>query len=415
VGKGLFTDVRAPVVVGAFAALVTAILFPVSHHQFAASSSFIPALLSAFLCFDVMSIFLLVGGYLDNGDLRLLAMAWAYIWSVVVMTGYALAFPGVLNHSPLASTPSVAPWLYIGWHAGFPILLGVAWAPWPRWVHVTTAPLRRRRVSAGLVTVVVRFARDLPVLIHGLDTTEMTRVTAPFVLPLVVVALVVSYLGLRERTGPERWSTATILVCLCDLLLTYHSHYRFSLGWYVGRSLAALASGLFLVAMLAQFSRLRSAAERQADTDPLTGIANRRGLESILVNELARADRTHVPTCVLSLDLDGFKGVNDRYGHAGGDRLLQSTVLAWSAVLRTGDVLARTGGDEFVALLVNTDDAAADVVIDRLVGATPQGVGVSVGKAVALGTSDIAALLAAADSDMYDIKARRRPGAPVST
>ena len=93
-------------------------------------------------CFDIMSVWLLAGEYLDTGDRRLLGMALAYLWSLLLMGGYALAFPGVVSqHPPLAVTASVAPYLYLGWHVGFPVLLGAAWGPWD-WLDRTE--IRRR-------------------------------------------------------------------------------------------------------------------------------------------------------------------------------------------------------------------------------------------------------------------------------
>ncbi len=178
------------------------------------------ALISVVACFDLLSVYLLVGDYRDRGDARLLAMAWAYSWSLVVMGGYALAFPGaVATTPPVAVTPSMAPYLYIAWHAGFPVLLGAAWAPWPRrWTRPLRAGLRARFaacsvVAAGLagalvVTLFVVNAAELPSLINGVDTSRMTTLTAPIALPAVVLALVAAMHGTgdgRDRNDGPRW------------------------------------------------------------------------------------------------------------------------------------------------------------------------------------------------------------------
>jgi PAS domain S-box-containing protein len=256
--------------------VITAVVLPVSRHQFGPSVSFVPSLISVVACFDVVSMCLLVGEYRDRGDPRLLAMAWAYSWSLVMMGGYALAFPGaVLAHPPLALAPSMAPYLYVAWHAGFPFLLGAAWAPWPaRW---TTATPARQRDAVAMVTVagavlsgvaaVALFAvsiHRLPVLISGLDTTGMTAVTAPLAVPAVLIALAAAAHGTRHRTGPERWSVVAVLVCLCDLVLTYFSGTRYSLGWYCGRSMTLAATAVVLIAMLAEFRRMKARAEHDA-------------------------------------------------------------------------------------------------------------------------------------------------------
>jgi len=253
--------------------VITAALLPVSLLQLSPSVSFMPAILAVVACLDVLTIYFLVATYRDHGDLRLLVMSCAYVGSLVTMTGYALAFPGAIAvDPPLAVTPSMAPYLYIAWHGGFPILLGAAWAPWPaRWTAPTPSRHRRRRslllttaVAAGSIAIVALcavFAHDLPVLIDGVDTSRMTSVTAPVTLPLVVLALVLVALGTRHRVGPERWTSVVVLVCLCDLGLTYYARHRYSLGWYGGRTLTVTAAAVVMIAMLATFRRLKAQAE----------------------------------------------------------------------------------------------------------------------------------------------------------
>ena len=100
--------------------------------------------------------------------------------------------------------------------------------------------------------------------------------------------------------------------------------------------------------------------------DPLTGVLNRRGLTEAanLMHSLTlRVDRR---ISVVAIDLNDFKGYNDRHGHAAGDTLLTDLVGAWSRTLRSTDILARTGGDEFVLVLADTDAAAAYALLARL-------------------------------------------------
>jgi diguanylate cyclase (GGDEF)-like protein len=99
-----------------------------------------------------------------------------------------------------------------------------------------------------------------------------------------------------------------------------------------------------------------------AHTDPLTGLANRRWLMAQFEREFSRARRYFRPLTLLYLDLDGFKGVNDRFGHLFGDEVLQGASRAMLAVLRSTDTLARVGGDEFAVLLPETGlDGALNV------------------------------------------------------
>jgi two-component system cell cycle response regulator len=107
--------------------------------------------------------------------------------------------------------------------------------------------------------------------------------------------------------------------------------------------------------------------EREARTDDLTGAHNRRYLYQQLVQELARARRSHAELSVLVLDLDHFSEVNDRHGHAAGDAVLKEVVKRIRKTLRRNcDWCARLGGDEFAAVLPQTDIAGASVMAERL-------------------------------------------------
>jgi diguanylate cyclase (GGDEF)-like protein len=110
---------------------------------------------------------------------------------------------------------------------------------------------------------------------------------------------------------------------------------------------------------------------RLARTDPLTGLANRRGWDEQLDRELAQARRSGRPVSVALLDIDDFKGFNDAHGHQAGDRLLVAGAAAWQGQLRDGDLLCRWGGDEFAALLPDCSEGEAQEIISRVTPTTP--------------------------------------------
>jgi diguanylate cyclase (GGDEF)-like protein len=103
-----------------------------------------------------------------------------------------------------------------------------------------------------------------------------------------------------------------------------------------------------------------------AHTDPLTNLANRRHLLDQLELEFNRARRYRRPLSLVYLDLDGFKAINDRFGHLMGDEILRGVSIAMLAVLRSGDLLARIGGDEFSVLLPETNLESARRVTNKL-------------------------------------------------
>lgn len=425
--SGIAKAQRSPLIVSTIAIVVTLVGLPVGSHQLGATTSFVPAILATVACFDIMSVWLLAGEYHDTGDRRLLGMALAYLWSLLLMGGYALAFPGVVSHHPpLAVTASVAPYLYLGWHVGFPVLLGAAWGPWG-WLDRIDSRGRRARLlaavaamsAAALATVAccVLDARRMPVLISGLDTSAMARLTAPVALPLVLISLLACARAVRGRAGPERWSAVAILVCLCDLCLTYSSHYRYSLGWYTGRTLTVTAAAVVLIAMLASFRRLKATAEFNAAYDGLTALANRRSAYDSLAAMTARARRTGTPLSVVLFDLDHFKQINDNYGHAVGDEVLRSVADTMRSAVRDTDLCARVGGEEFLILLPDAALQDARLVAERLraqlrarlIPAIGSSVTASLGIAeLQSGDGTAEVFLHRADQAMYGAKARGR-------
>jgi diguanylate cyclase (GGDEF)-like protein len=104
-----------------------------------------------------------------------------------------------------------------------------------------------------------------------------------------------------------------------------------------------------------RLEREREALRNVALSDPLTGIANRRLLLSRAEYEIARHRRTRHSFALVMLDLDGFKLLNDRFGHAAGDELLCDVAAALTQTMRAQDTVARLGGDEFCVLAPETD------------------------------------------------------------
>lgn len=188
-------------------------------------------------------------------------------------------------------------------------------------------------------------------------------------------------------------------------VLSVHSAAPDAFGPDHVRSLTALGDVLGSALSRAD---LLAALREQADTDALTGLANRRSWYQQLEAALARSRRHGHPVSVLLLDLDGFKDVNDRLGHSAGDLMLRTIASHWSAALRDTDTLGRVGGDEFAALMEHAAEDAAIDAIARLRGALPAGERFSAGCATWDGDESVDELVARADFDMYADKRARR-------
>jgi diguanylate cyclase (GGDEF)-like protein len=149
--------------------------------------------------------------------------------------------------------------------------------------------------------------------------------------------------------------------------------------------------------------RLSESLRRQADTDTLTGLLNRNGFMAAAVREHAIAQRSGNRLTLAMLDLDGFKQINDLRGHTVGDRVLADLGRSWRERLRTGDILARHGGDEFVLLLPATTPEGASAVLDRLRDEDLP-VTWSVGIGEWLPRESLSECIARADTDLYSVK-----------
>jgi diguanylate cyclase (GGDEF)-like protein len=184
-----------------------------------------------------------------------------------------------------------------------------------------------------------------------------------------------------------------------------------------------------LASEVERLERELSTAQRQmaelaacADVDPLTEVLNRRGFERELARSLAYVKRHSTSAALLYIDLDDFKSVNDRHGHAGGDAVLKAVASVLKRHTRASDLAARLGGDEFVVLLWNCDEANAQtkalILEDVIARTTAMHAGAtltaaaSVGSALLLPLDRPAETIDRADRAMYARK-RVRSGKPV--
>ncbi len=186
----------------------------------------------------------------------------------------------------------------------------------------------------------------------------------------------------------------------------------------------ARAEAMQLAAEVARLERELADARTQvaelaarAETDTLTEVLNRRGFERELKRSLAYVKRYGISAALIYIDLDNFKRINDRYGHAAGDEMLRAVALVLMRHVRASDLVARLGGDEFVLLLWNcaeTDALAKAEALEAAIARTTAthagallSVGASCGAAPILPLDEPAELLQRADRAMYARKALR--------
>lgn len=161
-----------------------------------------------------------------------------------------------------------------------------------------------------------------------------------------------------------------------------------------------------------QLEQANRELDLQARSDPLTGLLNRRGFDAQMAYALALARRSGRPLSIVTMDVDHFKQINDTYGHEAGDHVLQRLAQTLMQRLRDSDVVARLGGEEFAALLQDTDIAGARAIAQALVDAIGKQrdpvaghFTISAGVATLRGMDDLgSALLRRGDEALYEAK-----------
>lgn len=197
---------------------------------------------------------------------------------------------------------------------------------------------------------------------------------------------------------------------------TEQEHYLyFSYLPHISKDTGQVLGVIVIAKDVSEFKRAQAILAKSANTDALTDIPNRLFLENKLQELTQNSCRETDRFALLFCDLDGFKEVNDKYGHAIGDRILYQVARRLSNNVRNEDILARYGGDEFVILISPlSDDSAIARIKEKVERSLSQPfdvsgnmikVGVSIGTSIFPDeTTDLPALLQAADQRMYDCK-----------
>jgi diguanylate cyclase (GGDEF)-like protein len=354
--------------------VLTVLLLPVQQIDLPRSAAFLPAATVGIVLLFGLTAYLLIGDFLLHGDVRLLTTAAGYLASVVLMVFAGLATPGAfVQESPIGSPTGLPSALFTAACLTLALTLALAWAPWPPSVPVSVRggirALTALTACGGAALLAGAIGSVLVIAADGVDgwgDQQTARIASGVVVVLLMAALVITLRGTIRRSGPERWLSLVSFACLGGVALGIGVSSGDSVGWYAGRALILLGAVVMLLAWAADARRIKIQAEHDAAFDQLTGLPNRRSGLRTLEQTLARCRRAGSPLAVLLLDLDGFREINERHGYEAGDATLTAVARQIVGACRTGDVVARVGGEEFLVLLPDTKDRGALIVADKV-------------------------------------------------
>jgi diguanylate cyclase (GGDEF)-like protein len=333
-------------------------------------------LIAAFL----ISSYLLYALFRGSRSTALLFLSGGCLYTGATLGLQLASYPGVLAADGLfPGGPQATIRFWISWHAVLPAAISLyAIGIWrkPAWIshHPERSAARAGAawltlLGAGLVLLTVHGDLLPPLQSGAQELAELaTHWLGPALLANIAIAMLLLWRATRLRSVLHAWLGVALMALLFDTIITMIGASRFSVGWYVGQGNALICAAVMLLVCMGEINRayvrtvnsvrrlatanaLLEAKVDQAGLDHLTGLPGR-----ALFMQRVRALRTRnfgkgMVVALMLVDLDGFKRVNDTYGHERGDQVLKGAADVLRSVLRDTDVAARFGGDEFVVCL----------------------------------------------------------------
>lgn len=420
--------------------LGTAIFAPIANMPWPLIPAFLPAYQTTIILAYTITAYLTFAQYRVTRSAPLLYLSGGCLYTGAILIVQFASFAKMfLADGALVGSAQTTIWLWFFWHLGPPagILLSIARECLP------VGPMRKLSknvaifgislviLTGGSIALATLFPEFLPMLDVGGNFSRITTTgVAPALQALTALTLVLLWHVTRFRTVLQIWLAVALFALLCDDAITMLGEQRFSVGWYIGRLNGLISALVILFVYLAEinrayvtsvnearklavsYSQLETKAD-QARIDELTGLPGRSMFLEQAEALMKRGVYSRMTIAVLFVDLDGFKRVNDQFGHCKGDFVLTQTADVLRSSLRDGDIAGRLGGDEFVVcILAPTDtlEQTAKKVAERIVGKVSEignGIGCSIGvELCGAGNRDLDDAIKNADKAMYLAKKR---------
>jgi diguanylate cyclase (GGDEF)-like protein len=356
-------------------------------------SAFIPSYESALAIIDLVTAVLLFGRVNRRGSCGMLALGCGYLFCAVIIVLHGLSFPGVFSKSGLlGANDQTTAWLYLFWHAGFPLFV-IVYALLPERYKYSVYLRKQTGMAVGfssaVVVAIVAALLFLATVGHNLlpkiiDGGNYALLVTTGASPIALGWTALALWRRPKKTAIDLWLMVVMSAWILDVMLSaVVTSSRYDLGGYGGRSYGLVASCCLLIFLLLEMNRLHGRLMDalaiagtleeyltfRAENDSLTGLPNRALFYDRLETAMTRCRRSKNPMALLYLDIDHFKKINNGLGHAAGDELLQSFSQRLLKCVRASDTVARLGGDEFTVILENIASRdMAKSVVEKLIG-----------------------------------------------
>ncbi|MET0066845.1 MAG: sensor domain-containing diguanylate cyclase [Candidatus Thiodiazotropha sp.] len=396
--------------------LMTAAILVFGDSALPSHPEFVPFHAAIVLMLDGITAFLLYGQFHYRRLPLYLLLASAYLLSALITLPFTLSFP--LQGQPgggIIGGSQSAIWLWHFWHILFPLtlLLGTfqdwhgrstAWPQERLWPATFISIVSVAALVVILTLTVTLFHDSLPVLIDSSRPAPLTPAfywVGSLAALMTLAALILAWSRFARLSAINLWLAVTLLAFFADILASLGAYQRYTVGWYFGRIEAMLASSILLFVFLGEivslYRRLGRAVnqmvesnhnlvslvtenqhakaalaeknlqlERISSTDHLTRLPNRRATEQELRDQYQIAERYGRDFCIIMIDIDHFKAINDTHGHNTGDKVLRQLCSVISNRVRMTDFVGRWGGEEFLVICSETELSAATELAERL-------------------------------------------------
>ncbi|CAH1227239.1 hypothetical protein PAECIP111891_06104 [Paenibacillus allorhizoplanae] len=260
---------RLAFLIGAIVCFISLLSVPLARIKLSELQAYQPAILSTVICFEFITAYVLYSQFRINRTPSVIVLAAGYLFSGGMNLMYVLTFPGTVTSSGLFHAGmQTAPWIYLFWHAGFPVAIFLYMLLEYKWKDVQLSPQMARYVSSLALLAVVRiigastllatyFHDRLPIILRNGNLPPLF--TYGIGLPIVaisLIALVVFYRMSRGSTVTAAWLCVALLASLLDVTIVLCGGSRFSVGWYVAKWNTFVCANAVLLGMIYEFTRM---------------------------------------------------------------------------------------------------------------------------------------------------------------